>query len=295
MTTIYLTRKISSKLNKYLLEKIISIIKEKDNSKIDYFQIFEVNNNQLINSQEKPEKSEKYNLAYKFKEKIKIWAIKSEDYNVSRRILGGSMELLEKLKEKFADEDLEFRVGATNKDKTMGLALAYVQARAIQTRLDEVVGVDKWKVSYREVTGGFICTLSIFINGKWISKEDGSNMTEFESIKGGISSAFKRVASSGFGIGRYLYKSRNNWYPMKQQGNGYVFSVDPKLELKDLDNKNINKIENSEKIILTFGKYKGQTIENVYEKDTKYIDYLLDKSKDKNILDTCKRLKRERA
>ena len=67
MTTIYLTRKISSKLNKYLLEKIISIIKEKDNSKIDYFQIFEVNNNQLINSQEKPEKSEIYNLAYKFK------------------------------------------------------------------------------------------------------------------------------------------------------------------------------------------------------------------------------------
>jgi len=205
------------------------------------------------------------------------------------------MELLEKLKEKFADDDLEFRIGATNKDKTMGLALAYVQARAIQTRLDEVVGVDKWKVSYREVTGGFICTLSIFINGKWISKEDGSNTTEFESIKGGISSAFKRVASSGFGIGRYLYKSRNNWYPIKQQGNGYVFSVDPKLELKDLDNKNINKIENSEKIILTFGKYKGQTIENVYEKDTKYIDYLLDKSKDKNILDTCKRLKRERA
>ncbi|ALF21082.1 DUF960 domain-containing protein [Fusobacterium animalis] len=79
MTTIYLTRKISSKLNKYLLEKIISIIKEKDNSKIDYFQIFEVNNNQLINSQEKPEKSEIYNLAYKFKEKIKIWAIKSEE------------------------------------------------------------------------------------------------------------------------------------------------------------------------------------------------------------------------
>ena len=51
------------------------------NYQIEYriFQIFEVNNNQLINSQEKPEKSEKYNLAYKFKEKIKIWAIKSEE------------------------------------------------------------------------------------------------------------------------------------------------------------------------------------------------------------------------
>ena len=83
---------------------------------------------------------------------------------------------------------------------------------------------------------------------------------------------------------------------IKQQGNGYVFSVTPKLELKDSDyNKGISIIENSEKVILTFGKYKGQTIENVYEKDTKYIDYLLDKSKDKNILDTCKKLKRERA
>ena len=79
MTTIYLTRKISSKLNKYLLEKIISIIKEKDNSKIDYFQIFEVNNNQLINSPEQPATSETENLAYKFKEKIKIWAITSEE------------------------------------------------------------------------------------------------------------------------------------------------------------------------------------------------------------------------
>lgn len=79
MTTIYLTRKISSKLNRYLLEKIISIIKEKDNLKIDYLQIFEVNNNQLINIQEEPEKTEIYNLAYKFKEKVKIWAIKSEE------------------------------------------------------------------------------------------------------------------------------------------------------------------------------------------------------------------------
>ena len=40
--------------------------------------------------------------------------------------------IYEKLKEKFDEKDLEFRVGATNSDKTMGLALAYVQARAIQ-------------------------------------------------------------------------------------------------------------------------------------------------------------------
>lgn len=198
------------------------------------------------------------------------------------------MEILEKLKDKFADEDLEFRVGATNKDKTMGLALAYVQARAIQTRLDEVLGTDKWKVAYREITGGFICTLSIFINGEWISKEDGANTTDFESIKGGISNAFKRVAASGFGIGRYLYNAKSRWYHIKQQGNGYIFIEEPKLELKDEDTK--EKIKTSESISINFGKYKGQTLNEIYEKDRKYIDYLIDKSKDINIVSECKNL-----
>lgn len=198
------------------------------------------------------------------------------------------MEILEKLKDKFTDEDLEFRVGATNKDKTMGLALAYVQARAIQTRLDDVLGTDKWKVAYREITGGFICTLSIFINGEWISKEDGANTTDFESIKGGISNAFKRVAASGFGIGRYLYNAKSRWYPIKQQGNGYTFIEEPKLELKDEDTK--EKIKTSESISINFGKYKGQTLNEIYEKDRKYIDYLIDKSKDINIVSECKNL-----
>lgn len=198
------------------------------------------------------------------------------------------MEILEKLKDKFADEDLEFRVGATNKDKTMGLALAYVQARAIQTRLDEVLGTDKWKVAYREITGGFICTLSIFINGEWISKEDGANTTDFESIKGGISNAFKRVAASGFGIGRYLYNAKSRWYPIKQQGNGYTFIEEPKLELKDEDTR--EKVSSPESISINFGKYKGQTLNEIYQKDRKYIDYLIDKSKDINIVTECKNL-----
>lgn len=51
-------------------------------------------------------------------------------------------EIEEKLKAKFDENEIEFRVGATNSDKTMGLALAYVQARAIQNRLDEVLGFD---------------------------------------------------------------------------------------------------------------------------------------------------------
>ena len=205
--------------------------------------------------------------------------------------------IYEKLKEKFDEKDLEFRVGAMNNEKTMGLALAYVQARAIQNRLDEVVGFENWKVSYREIQGGFLCTLSIRINDEWISKEDGAGITDYQSIKGGISNAFKRVASSGFGIGRYLYNARDSWYAIKPQGKGFVFAETPKLQLNE-EKESQAKIEtrpkaepqNNNEIIITFGKYKGQSLTDIYHNDRSYIKYLRDKSKDTEIIKECEKL-----
>ena len=203
-------------------------------------------------------------------------------------------DLLKKLREPFRKEELEFRVGATNNDKSMGLALAYVQARAIQNRLDELFGVDGWAVSYKEISAGFICSLSIKINDRWVTKEDGAGMTEYESVKGGISNAFKRVASSGFGIGRYLYNAKKNWYPIRQQGRGYIFTETPVLELnneieikkrEDID-KIVERAENN-KIVIDFGKYKGMTLDKIYEKDKSYIKYLKENVKDKKILEAC--------
>ena len=203
-------------------------------------------------------------------------------------------DLLKKLREPFRKEELEFRVGATNNDKSMGLALAYVQARAIQNRLDELFGVDGWTVSYKEISAGFICSLSIKINDRWVTKEDGAGMTEYESVKGGISNAFKRVASSGFGIGRYLYNAKKNWYPIRQQGRGYIFTETPVLELnneieikkrEDID-KIVERAENN-KIVIDFGKYKGMTLDKIYEKDKNYIKYLKENAKDKKILEAC--------
>lgn len=203
-------------------------------------------------------------------------------------------DLLKKLREPFRKEELEFRVGATNNDKSMGLALAYVQARAIQNRLDELFGVDGWTVSYKEISAGFICSLSIKINDRWVTKEDGAGMTEYESVKGGISNAFKRVASSGFGVGRYLYNAKKNWYPIRQQGRGYVFTETPVLELnneieikkrEDID-KIVERAEKS-KIVIDFGKYKGMTLDKIYEKDKSYIKYLKENAKDKKILEAC--------
>jgi hypothetical protein len=120
------------------------------------------------------------------------------------------MDNFEKLKKPFDDSELEWKpqsVGIKN-DKPWAMILCYVQARAIQNRLDEVFGPMNWKDEYRFEQNGVICRLSVYCNEKkeWIAKENGSPETDIESFKGGISGAFKRVASSGYGIGRYLYE-----------------------------------------------------------------------------------------
>ena len=49
----------------------------------------------------------------------------------------------------FAPEDLEWRLQTTLEDKMRGLAVPYVTNRAIQNRLDEVVGPDNWYNDYK--------------------------------------------------------------------------------------------------------------------------------------------------
>lgn len=120
------------------------------------------------------------------------------------------MTNFEKLIKRFDDSELEWKpqsVGIKN-DKPWAMILCYVQARAIQNRLDEVFGPMNWKDEYRFEKNGVICRLSVYCTEKkeWIAKENGSPETDIESFKGGISGAFKRVASSGYGIGRYLYE-----------------------------------------------------------------------------------------
>jgi uncharacterized phage-associated protein len=82
------------------------------------------------------------------------------------------------------------------------------------------------------------------------------------------------------------------WFPIKQQGKGYVFITEPKLKLND---KNISKDDKDKenkrnRIVIDFGKYKGMTLEEIYEKDHNYIKYLKDKAKDAEIIKACTKL-----
>lgn len=134
----------------------------------------------------------------------------------------------------FPADAVSWRVGSTTSDKTKGMALAYIDSRDVQERLDAVVGPENWSDSYHETARGImICTLSICINGQWISKSDGAGATDVEAEKGIISDAFKRAAVK-WGIGRYLYSLPSPWVEIEQRGKTSVISEAGHKKLQEI-------------------------------------------------------------
>ena len=127
-------------------------------------------------------------------------------------------EQAKKLALPFTFDEIEWRVLRVSKKKPVAQVAAYVDSRAIQKRLDEVVGRENWQNEFETVTGAdnkstaHICKLRIYYpeRGEWITKSDGAGCTDVEPIKGGLSNAFKRAASM-WSIGRYLYELKDIW------------------------------------------------------------------------------------
>jgi hypothetical protein len=136
--------------------------------------------------------------------------------------------MLRQLKEPFDPKFLKWRVGATNADKTKGIALCYLDAREVMKRLDDVCGIGGWQSWFKEVPNGYVCDIQIKIDGEWINKSNGAGLTQVEPVKGGMSDAFKRTAST-WGVGRYLYYLPNVWVSIKPQGRSFALAEIPQL------------------------------------------------------------------
>jgi hypothetical protein len=132
----------------------------------------------------------------------------------------------------FPKECIHWRVGATTKDKSKGIPLAYLDARDVMDRLDQVIGPGNWSDTYEETaTGRVFCKLAIrieFADGKTVivDKSDAAGNTDVEGEKGAVSDAFKRAAVK-FGIGRYLYRLGTQWVPIKPAGRSHAIAGDP--------------------------------------------------------------------
>jgi hypothetical protein len=109
--------------------------------------------------------------------------------------------------------DVKFKPAVVSGNRA--LALAYVDARTIQDRLDEVLGVMGWQDSYKLLPDGSVmCRLRLKIGDEWIAKVDVGGQSEQpdggDRTKAAFSDALKRAAVK-FGVGRYLYRLPQLW------------------------------------------------------------------------------------
>ena len=134
---------------------------------------------------------------------------------------GTPQDMFDALCEPFSTDEIEWRVGPTNKSRsdgaaaTKGVALAYIDARTVMDRLDSVCGMDGWQCNYTAgVNGSIVCNIGVRMAGNWVWKADGAGATDMEAEKGALSDAFKRAAVR-FGIGRYLYELDSPWVELE--------------------------------------------------------------------------------
>lgn len=124
----------------------------------------------------------------------------------------------------FDQAEVKFKPQAVSGNRA--LAVPFVDARVIQDRLDEVLGVMGWQDSYECLPdGAVVCRLRIRLGAEWITKEDVGGQSEQpdegDRRKAAFSDALKRAAVK-FGIGRYLYRLKPQWVDYDAQKRQFV-------------------------------------------------------------------------
>lgn len=122
--------------------------------------------------------------------------------------------VMKKLSEAFDLGEVKFKPQKVSGNRAM--SIAYIDARHVMDRLDEVMGIANWKDEYSVLPGGseVECRLSLRIGGEWITKADVGGMSEQpdggDRMKAAYSDALKRAAIK-FGVGRFLYRTQQTW------------------------------------------------------------------------------------
>lgn len=126
----------------------------------------------------------------------------------------------------FPPADVHFKPGVVQGSRA--LALAYLDARAVMDRLDEVLSPAGWQDEYTFLgDGSVVCTLRCRFGsgGEWVTKTDVGGQSEQPDAgdrrKAAVSDALKRAAIK-VGIGRYLYRLPPVWADYDPQKKRFV-------------------------------------------------------------------------
>lgn len=124
---------------------------------------------------------------------------------------GNGTDIWAALSRPFSFDEIKVKVLATNREKTRGLVVPYVDARAVMQRLDDAVGPGGWSDSYDVISDGVVrCRLTV----AGVTKED---VGLGDDPKSAFSDALKR-ASVKFGCSRTLYDAEKVWADLDNRG-----------------------------------------------------------------------------
>lgn len=135
-------------------------------------------------------------------------------------------EILEQLRKPFPASKISFKCQTKPNEKGNSLVVAYIDARDVMERLDEVVGPD-WSDRYEKAgtAKGLVCYLTVC----GVTRADvGDDDNENEAVKSAYSDAFKRAAVK-FGVGRFLYDLPKMWGKARPMGKSFILE-DGELE-----------------------------------------------------------------
>src|SRR5262249_19928536 len=77
----------------------------------------------------------------------------------------------------FDPKEVRFKPAVVSGNRA--LALAYVDARVVQDRLDEVLGVEGWQDNYKCLPdGSVVCRLRLRLGEEWVTKVDVGGPSE---------------------------------------------------------------------------------------------------------------------
>jgi hypothetical protein len=140
------------------------------------------------------------------------------------------------LADKWNPDQIRWRLQTkpANPAEPKGLAVAYLNPRDIQDRLDTILGIEGWAWDWQPIIieGGKVIAAKGTITIAGISKSDvgTSRIDEEEATKSAVTDALKRTAVL-WGIGREIYKLPMQWVKARQQGKNWT--IEPE-ELKRL-------------------------------------------------------------
>lgn len=219
-------------------------------------------------------------------------------------------KIMEALAAPFPADRIKFRVGARNDPKTRGIALPYVDARDYYARLNEVLGLD-WEdeelITYdaARVTVKYRLTLRVGDETRTRTGDgECADLRDENAVTTAAAQAFKRACVK-FGLGADLYELPRQWVDIKNEryipgrtknelrrayarwietdnwtfgsnGSSHGRPTQPKKPLKQQSDEKVK--EDHGAITLSFGKYKGQTLQQVLQEDPEYFKYLADKA-----------------